>query len=81
MSFLSKQAQTSKSNNKRPYTIEEDRLICAGLEEGITASAIVDSLAEEDFERSVLSIRYRISKLREAADEFDSLEAFHKASK
>jgi len=81
MSFLSAEAQTSKGNNKRPYTIEEDQTICQGLEDGLSASTIVESLEEAGHQRTVLSVRYRVTKLREAAEKFDSLEEFHKASK
>ena len=77
-SFLSASAQKSQSGSKRPYTIEEDRVICAGLENGDAVSTIVENLQQAGHERTVLSLRYRVTKLREAAEKFETLEAFHK---
>ena len=75
-SFLSTTAMTSKST-KRPYKIEEDRIICEGLEDGDTVREISNALESEGFDRTVLSLRYRVAKLREAAEKYETLEAFH----
>lgn len=75
--FLSANAMTSKSNNRRPYTLSEDQVICNGLEAGDSASTIVESLTEVGHERTVLSVRYRITTLRDAAGKYESLEDFH----
>jgi len=80
-SFLSDSAKKSAGNGKRPYTIAEDTIICQGLEDGDSASVIVGSLAEEGYERTVLSVRYRVSKLREVAEKYETLEEFHKVTK
>ena len=79
--FLSANAMKSNSSNRRPYTIEEDQVICVGLEDGDSASVIVESLVEAGHERTVLSVRYRISALRAAAEKFESLEALHASKK
>jgi len=79
MGFLSNDAMTSKSNNRRPYTLAEDMIICQGLEDGDSAAVIVESLAAEDHTRTVLSVRYRITTLRDAANKFESLEEFHQS--
>ena len=77
MSFLSAAAH-SNATNRKAYSIEEDRVIVLGLEEGETVSAIVKLLESEGFERSVLSVRYRVGRLREVSEKYDTLEAFHK---
>ena len=76
MAFLTAAAQ-SNATNRKPYSIEEDRVIVLGLEEQMSVSAIVDLLAEEGFERSKLSIQYRVRVLRDASEKFATLEAFH----
>ena len=75
--FLSAEAMTSKNNNRRPYTLTEDQLICTGLEDGDSASVIVEALAAKGYTRTVLSIRYRITALRDAASKYSTLEDFH----
>lgn len=75
--FLSDNAMKSNASNRRPYTVPEDQVIVDGLEAGSAASAIVESLTSTGFERTVLSVRYRINALREAADKYETLEAFH----
>ena len=75
--FLSDNAMSSRHDMKRPYKIEEDRIICIGLEENESASVIVEALAAEGYNRTVLSVRYRIGTLKEAGKKYSTLEAFH----
>ncbi|RLG69848.1 MAG: hypothetical protein DRO11_07090 [Methanobacteriota archaeon] len=77
MGFMSKGAQASR-NNKVPYSIEEDRLIVEGLEDGLTAGQIETVLGEAGHVRTTLSIRYRIGALRKASEKFDTLEEYHR---
>ena len=76
MAFMSARAQATR-NGKRPYSIEEDRLIVEGLEDGLTASQIEDELAAHGYTRTVLSLQYRIGALRKASKKFDTLEEYH----
>jgi|GEM_PF-5048656 len=77
MGFLSQDAAQSLQGAKAPYTLAEDKLICAGLEEGQTAAEIAEILVAEGHARTVASVRYRTNILRDASEEFESLEAFH----
>ena len=77
--FLSSNVMTSRNNNRRPYTLDEDRAICDGLENGDSVSAIAASLTGNNFERSEFSVRHRIGVLRNAASKYDTLEDFHRS--
>jgi len=77
MGFLSTTAMQSNASNRRPYTIPEDQVIVDGLEAGNSASEIAEALEAKGHARTVLSVRYRISTLRAAAEKFETLEAFH----
>jgi len=77
MAFLSTEAMQKNGQGRTPYTIEEDRVIVQGLENGETATTIVESLESAGHGRTVLSVRYRIGALRAASEKHDSLEALH----
>jgi hypothetical protein len=77
MGFISK----SSANAKRAYTIAEDRVIVTSLEAEMPVTEIVSVLAEQGFDRTLLSVRYRINVLREASKRFSTLEEFYAAKR
>lgn len=74
--FLSQKAQKNTSN-RQEYVIDEDRIIVDGLEGEQSASEIAESLQEKGFDRTAVSVRYRIQRLRAECDKHETLEAFH----
>jgi DNA-binding NarL/FixJ family response regulator len=58
----------SKSSSKKFYTKAEDEVIVALANEGKSVSAIAEATG-----RSEVSLRYRITKVLEPAESFDSI--------
>jgi len=74
--FLSQKAQKNTSN-RQEYVIDEDRVIVDGLEQEKSASEIAEQLVAAGFNRTAVSVRYRIQRLRAECDKFETLEEFH----